>query len=781
MFYAHSTSRPDRADWEPLPRHLHAVAHWSSAFAASFRARKAAELAGLLHDLGKYSPLFQKYIEGLGKSVDHSTAGARQVIALTRAGTHHNRRIGELLAYAIAGHHAGLPDRRGIGGGTLNDRLGPDYAIAALAPDWRTQLSLDATGLWPDRFRFHDDKARHPLQLATLGRMLFSCLVDADFLATEQFCSTAEGHTIDRGWPRLGDRIERLICDFDAYMAGKQAALPEAIRDGHLNRLRQDVLGAVRAKAGLPKGVFTLDVPTGGGKTLTSLVFALEHARRWGMERIIYAIPFTSIIEQTAEIFRAVLGEDMVLEHHSAIEPGADRNERDDRPGDQSLDARRRLAMENWQAPVVVTTNVQLFESLFAHRTSRCRKLHNLANAVIVLDEAQVIPLHVLRPCVAILDELARNYGATIVLCTATQPALLAPPLAVPEAPAQHGFAGGFARETTIELAPDPAALDAAFRRVTLVRRQGKTSDADLVAELSDWRQGLVIVNTRRHALELYNAAKAVGLEGLIHLSTRQTAADRQAILTDVRARLKAGQPCRAIATSLVEAGVDISFPRAWRAMAGLDSIIQAAGRCNREMQWPKEESQVIVFVPEAAKPPDEIAGFVRAMETVAGNHADLFSKPAIEDYFRNVYWQKGDGLDSIPWKNPDGQSIRKAVLKQFEVTSKRTDFAYRTVGENFRLIEEGQCPVIIAIDEAPRETLAALRGGLPAGTAARRLQRFIVQVPQEYYKRMIDNCHVAYVADFGDQFAVLQAENFYNREAGLIWEKADELETSMF
>lgn len=770
MFYAHSTSQPDRLNWEPLPVHLDMVADLCGAFAARFGARKAAELAGLLHDLGKYSPLFLKYITGLGKSVDHSTAGAREVIARAKAGTPYDRLMGELLAYAIAGHHAGLPDRRGGGGGTLNDRLGPDYAIAPLAPDWRKDLSLDATGLWPDGFRFHDDKTRYPFQLATLGRMLFSCLVDADFLATEQFCSTAEGHAIDRTWPRLGDRIDGLVSRFDAHMAHKQAALPEAIRDSHLNRLRQDVLGTVRAKASLPKGVFTLDVPTGGGKTLTSLAFALDHARKHGMERIIYAIPFTSIIEQTAQIFTEVLGEDMVLEHHSAIEPGTDRNERDDHPGDQSLEARRRLAMENWQAPVVVTTNVQLFESLFAYRTSRCRKLHNLANAVIVLDEAQVIPLHVLRPCVAILDELARNYGATIVLCTATQPALLAP-----------RFAGGFAPETTTELAPDPAALDAAFRRVTLVRREGKASDADLVEELAGWPQGLVIVNTRRHALALYTAATQAGLEGLVHLSTRQTAADRQAILADVRARLKAGAPCRVIATSLVEAGVDISFPRVWRAMAGLDSIIQAAGRCNREMRWSKEESHVVVFVPETAKPPDEIAGFVSAMEAVARNHEDLFSKPAIEDYFRNVYWQKGDGLDSIPGKNLDGKSICQAVLKQFQLDRQETDFAYRTVGENFRLIEEGQCPVIIPLDAEPRAALAALRGGLPAGAAARRLQRFVVQIPQKDYERMIRNGHVAYMDGFGDQFAVLQAESFYSREIGLIWEMADELDTWMF
>ena len=272
--------------------------------------------------------------------------------------------------------------------------------------------------------------------------------------------------------------------------------------------------------------------------------------------------------------------------------------------------SKMRLAMEDWAAAVVVTTNVQLFESVFANRTSRCRKLHNLANAVIILDEAQTIPLPVLRPCVAALDELTRNYGCSVVLCTATQPALAAP-----------RFKGGFDLLPERELAPDRPALARALKRVRLSIRTAPTTDAELVTELATVDQALVIVNSRKHALDLYNAAKAASLAGLIHLTTRQTGADRRRILAAIRVDLKDKKPCRVVASSLIEAGVDVDFPRVWRAQAGLDQIVQAAGRCNREGGRSVADSIVTVFTPAEAKPPPEIKPFIEAMGRVIANH----------------------------------------------------------------------------------------------------------------------------------------------------------------
>src|SRR6516162_5090608 len=331
-------------------------------------------------------------------------------------------------------------------------------------------------------FRWEErDRSRLAFQLGFLGRMIFSCLVDADFLDTEAFYARAEGRRVDRTWPRLPVVVDGLIAAFDAHMAEKRKAAPETI----VNHLREEVLTHVRGRAGEAPGIFTLTVPTGGGKTLASLAFALDHSRRHGLDRIVYGIPFTSVIDQTATIFRNILGGDIVLEHHSAID--------EERVGFREGADKLRLAMEDWAAPIVVTTNVQLFESLFANRPSRCRKLHNLARSVIVLDEAQTIPLAVLRPCVAVLDELGRNYGTSIVLCTATQPAVSIP-----------DFPGGIQLGPDRELAPEPTRLHVALKRVA-VRHGGEMTDDDLIVALGGVHQGLMIVNSRAHALALYH------------------------------------------------------------------------------------------------------------------------------------------------------------------------------------------------------------------------------------------------------------------------------------
>lgn len=742
MFFAHSLPGEPEDRWQPLADHLLQVSGLAARFAQPFGASRAAALAGLLHDLGKYNPKFLAYIRGElggpGKGPDHSTAGAREILAAFPGGS--DRLIAQLVAHAIAGHHAGLADGEGVGG--LSERLKKE--LDPLDPAWREELgTVWAVGL-EQAFRPHRERARLPFQLSVLGRMIFSCLVDADFLDTEAFFKTSEGLEPDRDWPRLPELNPRLTARFDAHMARKQADAPA----NDLNRLRADILTQVRAKASLPPGLFTLNVPTGGGKTLASLGFALDHARIHGLSRIVYAIPFTSVIEQTAAIFREVLGGDVVLEHHSAIdaEDGREGSSRD----------KMRLAMENWAAPVVVTTNVQLFESLFAARPSRCRKLHNLAGAVIVLDEAQTIPLHVLRPCVAMLDELALNYGATIVLCTATQPALGVP-----------NFEGGLELPPERELAPDPAGLHRRLARVTLRRASNAMSDADLIGELAGHEQGLVIVNSRSHALSLYREALAAGLAGLVHLSTRQTASDRQALLADVRLRLapQDPRPCRLIATSLVEAGVDIDFPRVWRAEAGLDQIVQAAGRCNREGRRPVADSIVTIFRPAEASTPREIAGFASALAAMAGGHDDLFSPAAIAAYFGEVYWRKGEALD------------RDRILSRFRESAGTLDLSYRSVAESFRLIEERMAPVIVPREEEAKAALAALAAErMPPGAAARALQRHLVQVPRPDRDRLKANGHLSFVEGFGDQFAVLATPQFYTRETGLEWERSDEL-----
>ena len=750
-FWAHSGTSEDHHDWQPLVAHLRQVAALAEERGQPLGLGRAAALAGLLHDLGKYAPEVQRRIAGADIRVDHSTAGGAVLLSRmpqTQPGT---QIAAELLAYAILGHHAGLPDQLNGTDASLRTRV--ERFGGELNPAWEDELSFDLAGLGEEVLAkvrrttgAPPDPVAAAFDLSLVARMVFSCLVDADFRDTEAYyAQIGRGPAPDRGWPALQVLLPDLLARFDAHMAEKTAGA----KDNPVNHLRREVLTHVRGKAGMAPGVFTLTVPTGGGKTLASLAFALDHALAHGLRRIVYAIPFTSIIDQTAAIFREVLGDGVVLEHHSALDqatrPSADGS--DETAGRDKL----KLAMEDWAAPVVVTTNVQLFESLFAARPSRTRKLHNLGGSVIVLDEAQAIPRPFLEPCVRMIDLLARHYGTTVVLCTATQPAFDRGRLALP-------IAGR-------ELAPDPKRLAATLRRARIVRA-GPMEDEALVAALASEPQALVIVGSRPHALELFRAAR--GLEGVVHLSTRQCAAHRRAVLAEVRRLLVNGQPCRVIATSLVEAGVDLDFPKVWRAEAGLDSIVQAAGRCNREGRRTLEESVVTVFSTPGRKPPAEVAALAADMGRMLDRHDDLLAPEAIEDYFGEVYWRLGDGLDA------------KGILRKLTVSRMGTDFAFRSIAADFRLIEDEMAPVIVPW-EGSESGLGMLHNeAIGSGGIARALQPFVVQVPPRAREALLRNGHVAFLRPDlrGEQFAVLQegSRSLYDREVGLIWEDAERL-----
>ncbi|MET3661207.1 CRISPR-associated helicase Cas3' [Aquamicrobium ahrensii] len=737
-WYAHSGSQPGKGDWQGLKSHLEGVAALAERKAQSFGLGRAAFVAGLFHDLGKYSPAFQQRLEGAAATVEHSTAGAQILKDMARGD---NAAMAEIIGYAILGHHAGLPDRQGEGEGTFNLRMSAPLAIDDA---WRREIPGELPDLVPQMMRsLPRDPVERAFAIAFMGRMIFSCLVDADFRDTEQFYASLGERQADRQWPALGGLLDEFAAGFDAHIAGFGAP------SGELGQVRARVLAHVRHGAQREPGLFTLTVPTGGGKTLASLGFALDHARRYGHRRIIMAIPFTSIIEQTAQVLRDVLGAEHVLEHHSSID-------------EERLDGRReqrdklKLAMEDWAAPVVVTTNVQLFESLFAARPSRARKLHNIANSILILDEAQTLPRHYLRPVMRVLDELARNYGCTIVLCTATQPAL----------GKRAGFADGLALEGR-ELAPDPVGLAARLSR-TRIRHGGEMDNEALVEALGRYEQALVIVNSRRHALDLFTQAQAAGLDGLVHLTTRQYAAHRRRILADVRTRLSGGQPCRLIATSLIEAGVDVDFPVGFRAEAGLDQIIQAAGRVNREGRRARDDSVVTVFHSADYEPPREIASLIGDMKRIIGKHDDLTAPAAIEDYFGEVYWRVGArGLDG------------KGILERFGLSPAGTDFRYRSVARDFRMIESGLEPVIVAIDEEAKASVRRLGvEDISTGRLARELQPYVVLAPPKARELLLRNGHVAFAEPQlrGDQFAVLMNDSLYRHDTGLIWENAEYL-----
>lgn len=709
---------------------------------------RAAFVAGLLHDLGKYDPAFQAYIGGHGPSVDHSTAGARVLIDHAQGA---DKAMAELIAYAILGHHAGLPDKLNETSGCFQARMEKPLRIDTV---WREELGPEISsaiaGLGETLAGFRgDDRQTLDFALAFLGRMVFSCLVDADFKDTEDFYVSLGEREADRQWPALGDLLDGFIARFEQHMAQVRAKPASGEAQQAVNDLRSEVLSKARAGAESEPGFFTLTVPTGGGKTLASLGFALEHAKIHGHRRIIYAIPFTSIIDQTAAIFRDVLGGEHVLEHHSNID-------------EEKFDAREqrdklKLAMEDWAAPVIVTTNVQLFESLFSARPSRARKLHNIANSVIILDEAQTLPRSLLLPVMRALEQLVARYRCTIVLCTATQPAL----------GRSESFPFGLPLSEARELAPDPDGLARQLAR-TRIRHAGVMDDAVLVDALGARPQMLAIVNSRRHALDLFSRAQTAGLGGLLHLTTRQYAADRRRILKDVRARLEQGMPCRLIATSLIEAGVDVDFPAALRAETGLDQIIQAAGRVNREGRRPRDDSLVTVFKPPDHLPPREIKGLIGDMKRIIDKHADLTAPAAVADYFGEVYWRVGRaGLDA------------KSILDRLLLSPSGTDFAYRSVGEDFRMIESGLVPVIVTIEDEARSWVEKLElEAVPSGLLARKLQPFAVQVPPKARERLRLCGHLEFVAPRlrGDQFAVLRKDSLYRADVGLMWEDAEYL-----
>lgn len=746
---------------EDLDTHARAVAASARRLAAKFDAGDLGFAAGLLHDLGKSKPGFQEYLRGRRGSVPHSGEGGRFILGhyALKCPPPFAAPIGRLLAFAIAGHHAGLANGSAAGGGTLPldlrlaeaEDLAPWFDPAVIPTLSRPPAPLRAAQLDPFAWAF-------------FVRMLFSALVDADRLETERWFGEADSsEPVDRGWP---GNLGNLKLALDRYIQNKFGR-PQG--NSELALLRAEVLGDCRVAAVQQPGLFTLTVPTGGGKTLSSLAFALDHALKHGLDRIIYVIPFTSIVDQTASVFRDALGDDdAILEHHSAFddEKLMPRSNKDEDFGIAKL----RLAAQNWDRPIVVTTAVQFFESLFANRPSRCRKLHNISRSVVVLDEAQTLPIKLLRPCLAVLRELARGYGSSIVLCTATQPAVTRlAGLRVPEA-----------LDGVREIISEGRGLFGRLRRVR-VERGGTLGDEELIECLKSVNQGLVIVNTRRHARELFELLQRSGLAGACHLTTAMTAAHRQHVLQRVRESIRGRQPVRLVATSLIEAGVDISFEAVWRAWAGLDQIAQAAGRCNRNGELGPEGGRLVIFRPapgEGREPPREIVQNAETAQRVLRDGVDPLSPEATAAYFRELLWAKDDGgrwtqLDNVKV----GESEICGIMHAIEDSAPGLNFRFADVAEAFRLIEDTMVPVIIpasadAIAGAPKKLIDAIAHKASAGGIARDLQRHIVQVPRRARAKLVTAGAAREIepSKLGDQFVLLVNDALYSAEAGLKW-----------
>ena len=688
---------------QSVKNHLFGTAELASRFAGKFGKSDWGYCCGMLHDVGKYSLAFQEKIKNNSdKRVDHSTAGAK--LCFEKGGMY------GFMSYCIAGHHSGLPDYGNSSdagnASTLEGRRRKrieDYSA------FKSEIKIPEINTIP----FDPLKEPDPdFSLSVFIRMLYSCLVDADFLDTERFMKN--GQTLREAGEDISVLLERLKDYVADWLQNEDKET--------VNGRRTEILRHCFEKGLSERGIFQLTVPTGGGKTIASLAFALQHAVENHMDRVIYVIPYTSIIEQNAEVFRRILGDQNVLENHYNV----------DYESSEELKPMQ-IASENWDKPVVVTTNVQFFESLFGNKSSRCRKLHNIANSVIIFDEAQMLPTDYLKPCIAMMEELVGNFRSSIVLCTATQPALTS----------------FFRRKMPVtELCPRVEEQFRFFERVTF-KNVGMVSEGELIEKLEQEEQALCIVNTKKRAQRIYQKMKG---EGVFHLSTTMYPKHRRRILEKIRQLVKNGERCILISTSLVEAGVDLDFRAVYRQLAGVDSMIQAAGRCNREGKRDPKESFAYIFQFEEKEnvPGQQLQIDVSKMLLSEGE--DISSLRGIEKYFEALYHFRGESLD------------KKKILEEFK--GKRYNFS--KAAREFKLIEENTLTVFVSKEKEAEEILQQIRRQGYTKSGMRKAGQYCVQLYESDVEKLQGAGMLRRISEDIEDFFELVDKEQYTEEMGL-------------
>lgn len=740
-YFAHTTELPDgtrdpnQDHWQPLAVHLRNVAELASQFAAPLGPDAQAEtaLAGLLHDLGKFRDEFQSYLRGErsgGAETQHAIYGAVWAFGREQLGA----------AFGMAGHHTGLRDLADLRSAVEKPALRVADSLPVLE-----QRFIAGLGTLP-KPPGSPPHVRTERAFELYIRLLFSCLVDADRLDTAI-------------WPAkvAPDRPLEPAKLFELVVAArerKHAAVP----DGPIAQARNRIFDACVSAASAASGFFALTVPTGGGKTLAAMAFALAHAQTHGLRRVIVVIPYLSIIEQNAAEYRRILGSDIVLESHSAASPRPDL--------DETEREQLELVAENWDAPVIVTTSVQFIESLFAASPSRCRKLHRVARSVVIFDEVQTLPSHLLQPLFSALRELHHNYGTTFVFSSATQPAFRR------SASIPDGFADGELRE----IAPEPAELFKRLRRVRYHLPQAEeTHDwPALASELAAQRQVLCVVNLTAHARTLWEALQRCCPEGErpIHLSSAMCPEHRLALIRLIRSRLRKGLPCRVISTQLVEAGVDVDFPVVWRALGPLDSIVQVAGRCNREGCLRDESGnpklgEVHVFRPADHRLPPGV--YRVAADQTAVTLASLGTPDEAAERMAKDAAIFGSYFDSLYG------SVNTDYAKRGELSIQedRLNLRFREVARKARVIEDSGTPIIVPHSRA-KAVIEAIRTRevLPGKQRftrddLRHLQRSMVNVRHRQFQ-LLQTLHQLRPLLPNIELFVLN-EGLYHHELGLV------------
>lgn len=778
VLYAHTAQEGDDREWQRLDEHLNNTADCAEEFSSDFGAGTWGRALGILHDAGKATEAFQRRLHGSSETVDHSTFGAKEAISLYNVPETQNIG-GTLMAYALAGHHGGMPN--GIlegheSGKSLRYRLlqapdsidgfnqlvDEDKVTIPIASELEslpcvrglaTQRSCSLSGA--DRKTLHDYGV---FSVTAFPRMIFSALVDADYLDTEEYAQPGLAALRARDYDDIGALLNML----EQHMSKLEKGSP----DTPVNRARRSILADSKSAAEQAPGIFTMAAPTGSGKTLASLTFSLIHATRHDMSRVIIAIPFTSIVEQTAAVLKGIFGKKNVLEHHSSYDFEAD--------SDSALE--ERLAVQNWDAPIIVTTNVQLLESLYSNKPGKCRKLHNIAKSVIILDEAQTIPDDLLMPSLAMLEDLTIDYGCSVVMSTATQPAVdeLWPFGSRPSPIVRH----------TEE-------FDSAFGSRSEFITRGKMREDVLVNELIDAGRVLCVVGTKAKARRLYQEAKELiasdgedaSYDGVFHLSANMVPAHRSAVINQIRVRLSRGSRCIVISTQLIEAGVDVDFPVVYRELAGIDSLCQAAGRCNRNGRLRDPDGKptagkVHVFELEGADglpdSQDLASNWLNKMKAIAGqiireNHDTLDESMTREFFIRRYH--TGDIKENL-----DGTHLYRELTSDNLLAGKFENLSYREYANMFKVISDEGASIFVPWEAEGRMLHAELERSDNPSSMVMRLQRFSVSV-RPY---MLARFEMAGALEAYGPVRALRMDDdcrsFYSGEVGLLMPGEEEL-----
>ena len=690
-----------------LKAHLINVAEYAKKFSNSFEAGEIGELIGVLHDLGKYQDDFQRRIRGSKIKVDHAMLGAK--VLIERWGE-----IGRLYGMVVASHHTGLKDSgcgSNMGDDTYSSKVNNYKGQEALYHE-EIELPIEI-----QHKKITGKKQYRSFAFSTYIKMLFSSLVDADWTDTEEYVTDVKRESVSYSMQELKNKLmEKLPLNNGSY----------------INNIRAEILSACQSAAISDQGLYTLTVPTGGGKTLSSLAFALIHAFKHGLKRVIYVIPYTSIIEQNADIISDCVGREFVLEHHS---------NKDFDPNENAQEKNRiKWASENWDIPIIVTTNVQFFESFFSNKPSKTRKLHNIAESVVIFDEAQMLPREFLSPSMYAISELVQNYKVTAVLCSATQPAI-----------SKYKYDN----INVTEIIKNPAELAEKLKRVKY-EIIGKKSDLEIIDIINENTKVLCVVNSRRHAYALFELAKKSCIGNVYHLSTLMCCSHRRRILKTIREKLNTRENVIVISTSLIEAGVDIDFPVVMRSIAGIDSIIQAGGRANREGK--AILGSVIVFEPTSddGKTPKAIQNCVSiSKEIIELLKENAFGLDGISMYFKLLY-SASSSNDTLDAKN---------IISEFDVLGNSIKLNFETVANKFKLIEDNTKSIVVNITEESDLLINQIRRGIFSVDTVRKLQQYSVSIYEnEYYVLAKDNA----LEILNSGYVILNTKKYYNEETGI-------------